>query len=135
MRGAVINKRWRRLTNGLALLAMLVKLVSPAGFMPADLSDGHWLMICPDGLPSGVLDTGQHDHGHDGHGGGDHPPQLGLDHCPIGAAVGAPSIVSHHVSFAFATLREPVAEIPRRPARKPYRISALARAPPATILS
>jgi hypothetical protein len=125
----------------MAMLAMLVKLVSPAGFMPADLSGGHWLMICPDGLPSGVFDAGPHDHGHgghgkyDGHGGGDHPPQLGLDQCPIGAAVGAPSIVSHHVSFAFATLREPKAEIPRRPARQSCRISALARAPPATILS
>ena len=141
MRAPGTHRRWRRLTNRLATLAVLVKLVSPAGFMPADLSGGHWLMICPDGLPSGVFDNSQHDHGHGGHDkhdgpeGDDHPPQLGLDHCPIGAAVGAPSIVSDHDSVACAAIRELVAEIPRLPALRPYQIAALARAPPATILS
>ena len=135
MQGPAINRFRRRLTFRLAMFAMLVNLISPAGFMPADLSGGHWLMVCPDGLPSGLIDTGHHDHGRTGHDADDRQMQFGLDQCPIGAAVSAPSIISQHDSVAFATIRELVAELPRLPARKPCRISALARAPPATIFS
>jgi len=137
MRGfVIINRRWRRLPTGLAMLAMLGKLVAPAGFMPADLSGGHWLMICPEGLPSGVLDTGQHDHGHgehNDHDGDDRPLQLGLDQCPIGAAAGFAAIVTHGDPIPEAAEAEWKAEAPRLPARRRGAFSAQARAPPAAI--
>ena len=112
---------------------MLVKLVIPAGFMPADLSGGHWLMICPDGLPSGALDASQHNHGHDahdGHDGDDRPLQLGLEQCPIGAAAGFAAIVTHEDPIPVAVADESKAEAPRLPARRRGAYTALARAPP-----
>lgn len=47
----------------LALIAMLMKLVVPAGFMPGDLLAGEWLTVCPQGLPAGLLAQSPHHHG------------------------------------------------------------------------
>lgn len=47
----------------LALIAMLIKLVVPAGFMPGNLLAGEWLTVCPQGLPAGLLAQSPHHHG------------------------------------------------------------------------
>jgi hypothetical protein len=39
----------------LALLAFLLRLLVPLGTMPAALSDGWFLKLCPDGLPAQVM--------------------------------------------------------------------------------
>lgn len=76
------KRRWALL----ALPALLLHLLIPAGFMPADDAPLS-LQICPEGFPAGVLaHAGHHHH----HGGGEH---RGGEHCVFaaGGASGPPS--------------------------------------------
>jgi hypothetical protein len=64
---AVFNHR-RRLAS-LAMLAMLLRVVIPSGYMPSSLADGWYLQFCPDGIPSAVMalligDDSHHHHHH-----------------------------------------------------------------------
>jgi hypothetical protein len=47
------------------MVALVARLLSPAGFMPGDLSAGDSLIVvCPTGLPSGFLESNASDHDH-----------------------------------------------------------------------
>lgn len=86
----------------LALLAMLFKLVMPAGFMPGNLLAGEWITLCPQGLPPGLLDQAAHHHGAGSevdHGQtDDNTRNTAADHqqlCPLGSAFAMAGMVSH----------------------------------------
>ncbi|MBU1189009.1 MAG: hypothetical protein KKC01_08260 [Gammaproteobacteria bacterium] len=136
----------------LALVAMLIKLVVPAGFMPGNLLAGEWLTVCPQGLPAGLLAQSPHHHGagsdvadsatghadhengqKDGHKGGQEDAQADAqDHqplCPLGSgfAMAAASGQSPDCCRSATTL-------PPSPVRLPdyaaHTYSYHARAPP-----
>ena len=71
----------------LALPALLLHLLTPAGFMPADDAPLS-LQICPEGFPAGLLAHAGHHHHH----GGEHH---GGEHC-VFAAAGANGPPSQH---------------------------------------
>jgi len=91
---------------GLLMVGLVMRLLSPAGFMPGDLLAGDSLIVvCPNGLPSGFLDA-SHASSHEAtqgvsveaDGGGRHhhsPDTDGIDsqspdssgHCPFGLVV------------------------------------------------
>ena len=87
------NRRW---LIGTLLVALLVRALIPAGFMPATdrpLS----FQICPDGFPAALLSRAQdpHAHHHPHHNGGDeggathNHGSANADHCVFAAAAGA----------------------------------------------
>jgi len=75
----------------LALLAFLLRLVVPLGTMPAALSDGWFLQLCPDGLPGPVmarlLGETHHHHHHDGANADTTPVRCDLGNALSGEAI------------------------------------------------
>jgi len=60
----------KRVLQWLALSGVLLRILVPAGFMPADVGDGWYLKLCPDGMPASTMVAlfGHHHHHHaDGH--------------------------------------------------------------------
>jgi hypothetical protein len=57
----------------LALLGLLLRVAVPAGYMPASVSGGWYLQLCPDGVPATVMAAlSGHAHAHhQEHDGGD----------------------------------------------------------------
>lgn len=102
----------QRLAARLALLAMVLNLVSPAGFMPTSIGDSGWLMICPEGLPAGAFETPHDHHHHDHHhdssgdsGGGESVLDSGPDHCSLGSALSAGSLLADQPWLALSVPR------------------------------
>lgn len=58
-------KRNRYCFRTLALIALLFNVAYPSGYMPGDISQGQWIVVCPYGLPDGMLADSGHDHGGD----------------------------------------------------------------------
>lgn len=92
------NRRW---LIGTLLVALLVRALIPAGFMPAadrPLS----FQICPDGFPAALLKNdaavSHHDDGgdphaaHHHHGGATHSHAANAEHCVFTAAAGAGAV-------------------------------------------
>ena len=77
---------------GLALsVGLLLRVMVPAGLMPADTDSGWYLKICPDGMPVAVMvavfgDQHAHHHHHDG-GHSDHSTDY--QQCDLGSALAA----------------------------------------------
>lgn len=54
-----------RLLARLVLVGLVLRVAVPGGFMPADLDDGWFLKLCPDGMPMSVMMALLgHDHHH-----------------------------------------------------------------------
>lgn len=69
----------------LAVLAVSVRLLTPAGYMPASPGSGLLFELCPDGLPAEVilsLAGGGHHHHHHHH--GDSDGDSAAHQCPVG---------------------------------------------------
>ena len=89
------NRRW---LIGTLLVALLVRALIPAGFMPA--TDRPFsFQVCPDGFPTALLQSAQdphaaHHHHHDGNGGGaqHNHSSAGSEHCVFAAAAGAGAV-------------------------------------------
>jgi len=108
----------------LALLGVALRLAVPAGYMPADLSDGWYLEWCPDGLPVAVT-AALLGHGHHHHDDGDD------GRCELGGGLSTTAVLEPPVASELVpALAEPaVWQIPLRPspaATKAYD----SRAPP-----
>jgi len=108
------------------MLAVAGKLLVPPGFMPDRIDAGGWLMVCPEGLPAGLLD---HHHGDDGH---DSRPgaSAGLQHCSIGSATASPALLSAVPQISPALFSRPFLPAPIRSTPRRHGASAQARAPP-----
>lgn len=79
--------RHRRL-RGLALaslLALAARALIPLGYMPGNLLEGEFMVLCPTGMPEGFLVAEGHHH-HDAH--GDADGMVDADRaCPIGTSL------------------------------------------------
>ncbi len=78
------NRRQTGLLPLLAVLAVSVRLLTPAGYMPASPDSGLLFELCPDGLPVEVvraLAGGGHQHHHH-HGGAE--ADSTAHQCPVG---------------------------------------------------
>ena len=85
MRVGASKSTTRRLIAPLALAALALRALIPAGFMPSP-GGLFALELCPDGLPSGMLESKAHHDPDDGMQmpGGGHPGQV--EHCVFGGA-------------------------------------------------
>lgn len=98
-----------------AILALSLRALFPAGFMPGDLSNGTWIEICHNGL---FISTpgGHHPDGHQHGGDGDQPDSNPWESCDSGVVF----------SSAFTLVEEPTGwqhiqqNIPVRSADKLY---------------
>jgi hypothetical protein len=82
----MIRGTWRnsiRTLLGVAIVAFCCRVVIPTGFMPAALGDGGPFVLCPTGLPSGLLNDGGH-HGGDQHGSDGSHEMVAWEFCPLG---------------------------------------------------
>ncbi len=90
--------------RGLALFGLALKLCFPPGYMPGSVSQGHWIVVCPQGLPAGALADANHHHGDD------HPndptQQLGGD-CPLGSQLSANGFVLPTALPVFGVAQQP----------------------------
>lgn len=80
-----------------AAMALLLRTVVPAGYMPAPLTSGWPVQICPDGLPVGAIAAllGQaHAHHHHGHSASSDDPAALPEQCELGAGFAASAAVS-----------------------------------------
>ncbi len=80
----------RRFLASLALLAMLLRIAVPSGYMPSALADGWYLKLCSDGISSSAMTAllGQEDHSHHHHHGGDTQSsgsEQAFDQCDLGS--------------------------------------------------
>ncbi|MEJ8568114.1 hypothetical protein [Elongatibacter sediminis] len=108
----------------LALVALALKLAVPAGFMPGSLASGQWLVVCPSGLPTGMLasfsghggeSVGSGPHaGHHGATDGRGEPSQAPDHadhfersgdCPTGASAAQAALVAALPGFSLRQAR------------------------------
>ena len=128
MSGSRLNRR----TVGILLVVLLVRMMSPAGFMPGDLSAGDSLVvICPTGLPSDFLDSTQ-DHSHHGQ------DTDGIDillsdppeYCPFGLVLNAQHISPEAVIHAFVVGEEAVPDPPALASSNNLRATRPIRGPP-----
>jgi len=94
----------------LTLAALALRIVVPAGFMPASISDGWFIQLCPQGLSPAAMELlhpghGQSDNDHSGH--DDHHAQHGgqpdggnphdesapdSNYCPLGSLYSAAAV-------------------------------------------
>lgn len=68
----------------LALAALLLQSLAPPGYMHGSADSGWPVVLCPEGLPAGFLESahGHHEHQHHGTGSGSSGSGLG-DHCSL----------------------------------------------------
>lgn len=68
-----------------ALATLLLRALTPEGYMPGSPDSGLLYELCPDGMPAEIMQTlagGGHHHHHHGH--GDEPSVSATEQCPIG---------------------------------------------------
>lgn len=138
-------KAARTLLSMTLSLLLLAQGLVPAGYMPAEVGQGGWIVqLCPNGLPSAFLSAGHgagvlhhrdaaHAHHHDGSGADHNPGAASTDFCPVGSALDTSAVSTLVASLepaaassAFSALfYEPPALAKRREAGD-------ARAPPIT---
>jgi len=104
---ALNHHRW---IAGVALLALLLRVLVPAGYMPAALASGWYLSLCPHGMPNpaAVAALGHsmhHDHAQHGH---DHDAAQGPDQCELGSGFALLAMVA---AFASPVALAPVLAI------------------------
>jgi hypothetical protein len=105
---------------------LALRVITPAGYMPASAGSGLLFELCPDGLPHGVtFSRAGHAHHHDD-GDASKGDQCDLGHMLSGASADAPTVES-----TIAVLPAPMSET--APAHFPTaapRRNYLSRAPP-----
>jgi hypothetical protein len=93
MRRALVNPATGRWIISLLLLALCVRALVPAGYMPSTERPFSF-QICPDGFPAQLLKSNHAEHHHHHHDGGDEeqPPShdsMRGEHCVFAPAAGA----------------------------------------------
>ena len=84
-----LSRRHHRLAR-LVLLGMMLRVAVPAGFMPADLSGGWYLRLCPEDVPAHVIAAllGHAHHAHDAA-----EPEGGYVPCELGGGLSTPAML------------------------------------------
>ncbi len=127
----MFNRRTTGRLRLLALLALLLNIAYPAGYMPGDLTQGNWVVICPDGLPQGVLSDAHHGHGGDDH---DHD-ESSNSYCPLGSHLSAKYLPFLPTGFTGSSTRYVAAQIPRQLFSTRFIRVYQTRAPPALLIA
>ena len=85
-----ISVHLKRALLFVGVLAFACRLVIPSGFMPAGLSEGGLIILCPHGLPDGFSSETQthHDHPH-----GQETTSLEWDRCALGTLFDVETLV------------------------------------------
>lgn len=76
--------------GGVVLASLLLRILVPAGFMPASVADGWYLTLCPDGWSRQALTVllgHQHHHAPEHHSGG-------VQQCELGGGLAAPCVTA-----------------------------------------
>ena len=81
---------FHRPLSRLALVGLLLRVLVPAGFMPASVSDGWYLQWCPGSTPASVL-AALLDHGDHQHHGDDTASYV---QCDLGSAFSSPTMAA-----------------------------------------
>ncbi|MEQ9022679.1 MAG: hypothetical protein RLN82_07960 [Pseudomonadales bacterium] len=86
----------RRLVTSIALLAMLLRILVPTGYMPGSLASGWFLVLCPDGISSSTMavlmgESGHHHH-HMSHGDVDSSADDEYEQCDLGSGFASATI-------------------------------------------
>lgn len=141
--------RSRHAILSLALGAsLLLRVLVPAGYMPAPVADGWPLQLCPDGMPMAamraLLGDGHHHHRHHGGPAAFAAANAGADAVADTAAAAMPAQCELGAGFAAATLLDSagvppsfvgaptiVRRDPAAPTAPPHRPAYQSRAPPA----
>lgn len=104
-----MSPRRPRLLFAITGAAFLLRLLVPAGYMPAAVDSGWPLQLCGDGIPAEVMAhlTGAHHHHHHAHGDAGGMPE----HCDLGGGFAADAELA---SMEVAGAPAPTALQPRR---------------------
>jgi len=86
-----------------ALAAVLVRSAIPLGFMPAPLSSGWLLQLCPGGLNAHDVEILLGPHAHH-HGGDAESDATDFENCPLGLLLGAIGLCSSDAAGTGASL-------------------------------
>ena len=115
----------------LALLAL--RLITPAGYMPASAGSGLLFELCPDGLPVAVLSaisgTGHHHHHHAD--GDDSAAESANDPCPLGHMLSASIAFDDAFDLKWLPARASLQIVFVRLLRRAHFTPYLSRGPPA----
>lgn len=95
----LLNKRKRGWLRGLALIALLMSIAYPAGYMPGDITQGEWIVVCPDGLPDGFWPDNHGDHQDHGDDDTDHQDSNST-YCALGSHLSPKSLALPALEFA-----------------------------------
>jgi Protein of unknown function (DUF2946) len=90
--GFCLHRKRRELIVSVLLLALTLRALVPAGFMPA-ADHGFSLEICPDGFPAQLLHYDMH-HEHGAGGAAHHHGSSRPEHCVFAAVAGAATAAS-----------------------------------------
>jgi hypothetical protein len=110
--------RHKQLKTVLLLSAvLLLRATIPAGYMPAATGSGWFVDLCPEGLPSGLMEvlgeSSEHHHGHMDHGQGGSGEPGNDDHlCPIGQMLLPAAIMDNACQVEMTPLTPVPAAIP-----------------------
>lgn len=129
------TSRLRRALLCFAYAALAAKLIVPVGYMPAALSDGSFVRLCPGGLPNGLLETapGRADQGTDGEQ-SDHDEASIWEHCWLGSLAATPAMAACEHNFdVLGTAAETIAVTQAVPGKAFRALGFRARAPPQTL--
>ena len=114
-----------------SLATLVLRALTPDGYMIGSLKSGLLFELCPEGMPPGFLQalTGEHHHSH--HGGEDDRSSASSSQCPIGHLL-FPAIAADVATvsiFVAATPRS--SDVPARPLLRSQVSGYRSRAPPA----
>ena len=120
------------LSCALVLGLLALRVLVPAGYMPASAGSGLFFELCPDGLPDALISAFSGSQGHYHHGrGGDATAVSTADQCPIGHMLSSAMAVDEIATFDWLpTLPSFRVESPKS-TRLAIRVEYLTRAPPA----
>jgi hypothetical protein len=124
-----IVARARRNALMLLLAAIALRAIIPVGYMPGSLGGELLFEMCPEGMPSAMVQAlgGKHHHG----GGDDEAATPGLEQCPMGHLLTPAAATNSSTTAALAPPHRPVfLDVPRFVAVVATPIAYFSRAPP-----
>ncbi len=114
-----------------SLATLVLRALTPDGYMIGSAKSGLLFELCPEGVPPGFLQalTGEHHHAH--HGGEDDSSSVSSSQCPIGHLL-FPAIAADVASLAMVVAAAPrPSDVPARPLLGSQVPGYRSRAPPA----
>ena len=129
------SSRHRSLLIVAALVTLLLRALTPEGYMPGSRGSGLLFELCPEGMPPVVMQAlsggGSHHHHHEGHDGNSGAALPGTEQCPIGHMLASAFAVDLAPQAALVPSLPPLVEPPATVTRQRRVVEYRSRAPPA----